>query len=119
VLLEEKLDAFGILQAHRPRTLHRNAVVEARLADIYAELGGLLHFLRDRGRLEQCLRRDAAPENARSAERFALDYCDGHSELGCANGADISRRAAAYENHVKTCHGNFPLIERELQHANR
>ena len=54
--------------------------------------------------LEERLGWDTAPEDAGAAKPFALDHGDGKPELGGSNGAHITGRAAAKEDHVKGSH---------------
>ena len=95
VLLEEELDALGVLGADRTRALHGDAVVQRDLLGRDAELLALRDLLRDGRGFEQRLGRDAAPEHAGAAEAFALDDADVEAELGAAEGGDVTGGAAA------------------------
>ena len=70
-----------------------------------AELLRVLQPVGDRGRLEQRLGRDAAPEHAGAAERLALDDGGGEAELGAADRADVAGGTAAEEDDVVGSHG--------------
>ena len=107
VFLEEVLDALGVLSADGAGALHRDTEVELHVADGNAEILGVRDLCGERCRFEKSLGGDTTPKDAGTAESFALDDCDGHSELGSANRADIASRTPAYENHVKTCHFVF------------
>ena len=61
VLLEEELDALGVLRADGARALHGDAVVGLHLAEVDAELGGVAGAVGDGGGLEEGLGRNAAP----------------------------------------------------------
>ena len=104
VLLEQELDALGVLGADRAGALHRDAVIERDVANGDTELFGLGDLGRERCRFEQRFGGDAAPENAGAAQPLALDYCHGHSKLCSANGAHVSRRPTANEDHVVRGH---------------
>src|SRR5512141_3125603 len=60
--------------------------------------------IRDRGRLQERLCRDTAPDHARPAESFSLDDCRRQPELGATDGADVPGRATTHEDHVKGSH---------------
>ena len=68
VLLEEKLDALGVLQADGARALHGDAVVGLHFADGDAEVGGVTDPVGDRGRLEERFCGNTSPDDARAAE---------------------------------------------------
>src|SRR3954463_8059969 len=104
VLLEEVLDSLRILSADGARAFHGDAEIELDVADGNAEILGVGDSGGQGCRLEQRFRRDAAPKDAGAAEPFALDHCDRHSELRGGNGADVTSRPAAYENHVVRSH---------------
>ena len=108
VLLEEKLDPLrhpaddAILS--RVHLRH----VEAERSRSRAGDTPLLRLLNDLegvGVLEQRLRRDAAPQQARPAERLLfLDHRDGKAELRCADGGDITAGARADHDDVVFLH---------------
>ena len=64
----------------------------------------MLNAIGDGGGFEQGLGRNASPEDAGPAEPLAFDHGDGKAELSASNGAHISGRSAADENHVKRSH---------------
>src|SRR5258708_5672705 len=94
VLLEEELDALGILGADATRAFHGDAEVELRLTHVHAEVLRLLHLLGERCRLEKGLGGNAAPEDARTAEPLALHDGGVEPQLRGAGGAHIPRGAA-------------------------
>ncbi len=100
VLLEQELHALRVLVAHSARALHRNAVIELHLTRADPEFRALLHLLGDRRGFQQCLGGNAAPQDAGAAEPFALDDCNGETELRGADCADVSGRSATDEDHI-------------------
>ena len=104
VLLEDKLDAFGVLRAHRSRAFDRNAVVRLDAGDRNAEVGGMTEPSGDRGRFQEGLLPGCIPRERMSLQSFALDNGGGQAELGTPNSAHIPGRAAAKEDYVEGSH---------------
>ena len=95
VLLHQELDAFRILIAHAPRTLHRDAVIGFDIGDLHPKLFRFFENRREIRRMEKRFGRNATDVHAHAAQFFLFDDCRAHPELGAANGADVARGAAA------------------------
>ena len=62
------------------------------------------------GGIQERLGRDAANVQAGAAQGLAtLNHSGFQAQLGAADGADIATRAGADHDHIKLCHGVFPL----------
>jgi hypothetical protein len=99
VLLHQELDAADVLVDHRIATLGEGSVVEpdpvvAREAELGALLRDPVQQIRS---LEQCLRRDAAPIQARATQLVSLHEPDAQAKLRGADRADIAHAAAQDE----------------------
>src|SRR5690606_39498100 len=76
-----------------------------RAADVDAPFRRFLRELQRVRVLEQCLRRDAAPVQARAAKRrLLLDDGDLEPELRGADGRDVSAGARSYDDQVVISH---------------
>ena len=77
VLLHQELDALRVLLGDLAGALHRHAVVERHVARGDAErLGVVANQVRDPGRVQQRLARDAADVHTDAAELLPLDHGD-------------------------------------------
>ena len=104
VLLEEKLDALRVLQAHGPRPLHRGTEVELQRAGRDPVVARVPHLVGERRALQQGFGGDASPQNTGAAQALSFDHADGQSELRRADRTYVPGGSAADEDHVKRGH---------------
>src|SRR5690606_39284230 len=74
------------------------------------EFLGAVHEVKDLGRAQERLGRDAAPVQADAAQMLALDTGHLQPQLRAADGTDIAARAGTDHHHVEALrHGNPPI----------
>ena len=101
VLLEQELDALGILVDDRLLAILSGFEVETDIPDSDPEFFRPVDLLVDFGVLQQGLGGDAASMRAGATdERILLDDRHLHAELTGANSGDVSARAAADDHDV-------------------
>ena len=93
VLLEQELDALGVLRADGARALHGDAVVELDVADGDAEVGGVLDAVGERGRLEERLGRECSPRARRCRRGLRARRRRSTGRAGRSGSRRRSRRA--------------------------
>ena len=100
VLLEQKLDPLGHLLRDPARTLHHFREVEGDVLGGDAKRLRFLDFLIELRALQQRLRRNAAPVQARAPSALQLDTRDFFAELPGSNRARIARRTTTNDNEI-------------------
>ena len=105
VFAEEELHAFRHLVGHVAGPLHDPGKIERDPLGAESEDFRLLHLAVKLGALEQRLRGNAAPVEARAARPLQLDAGDLLAELPGANRRDIAGRPAA--NHYQIVNRGF------------
>ncbi len=107
VLLEEKLDAFGVFVDDLLLAILSGLEVELHATDVDPEFFRAVDVLEDVGVFEERFGRNAAAMRAGATkERILLDDGHLHSELTGADAGDIAARTAADDHDVELliCH---------------
>src|SRR6187549_1646373 len=101
VLLEQELDALGVLVDDLALVALRLQHVELRVDDLDAEVGAVPRLVEQLRGVEQRLGRDAPAMQTGAAElRVLLDHRHLHAELTGADARDVPARAAADDDEV-------------------
>ena len=101
VLLQQEPTPRRKLAGDAARALDHLRHVEADFLGGEAEVVEVVHQLRDLGRAQQRLGRDAAPVEADAAQMLALDQRRLHAELRGADRRDVAAGAAADDDQVE------------------
>ena len=111
VLLEKVADAGVELFRDAARAFHHGVDVIADPVGLKPEFLGPVHQVKDFGRPQQRLRRDAAPVQANAAQMFALNDCGLQPQLRRADRRDIAPRPRADHDHIKIRSHLQPSVE--------